>query len=103
MLVKSRIKYIQTLGQKKFRDESAVFIAEGPKLVGELLQNNSTVVREIFAVKEWIERNPELPVSNILTEVSEGELKKLSQLITPNLVIGIFDKFPTQAISAKGR
>ena len=38
MLVKQKIKYIQTLGQKKFRQQEGLFIAEGPKLVKELLE-----------------------------------------------------------------
>ena len=33
MLVKSQVKYIQSLGHKKFRDADGVFIAEGPKIV----------------------------------------------------------------------
>jgi len=103
MLVKSKIKYIQTLGQKKFRDESAVFIAEGPKLVEELLQNKNTVAREVFALKDWLNADRNLPVTNILTEVTEGELQKLSQLVTPNQVIGVFDKFPERPINAKGK
>ncbi len=33
MLVKSQVKYIQSLGHKKFRDADGVFVAEGPKIV----------------------------------------------------------------------
>ena len=39
MLVKSQVKYIQNLGHKKFRDADGVFVAEGPKIVNELLQS----------------------------------------------------------------
>ncbi|WP_431215602.1 RNA methyltransferase [Puia sp. P3] len=38
MVTKSQVKYIQSLGHKKFRDEEGVFVAEGPKIVGELLR-----------------------------------------------------------------
>ena len=44
MLGKSQAKYIQSLGQKKVRDEEGVFIAEGPKIVAELLGVESVVV-----------------------------------------------------------
>ena len=37
MITKNQVKYIQSLGQKKSRDEENCFIAEGPKLVNELL------------------------------------------------------------------
>ena len=37
MLTKSQVKYIQSLSQKKVRDEAGVFVAEGPKIINELL------------------------------------------------------------------
>ena len=49
MLVKSQLKYIQSLGQKKPRDENGVFIAEGPKIVGELLDEAPGQVIEVYA------------------------------------------------------
>ena len=36
-LSKNRIKYIHSLEQKKNRKADKVFLAEGPKLVGDLL------------------------------------------------------------------
>lgn len=36
-LSKNKIKYIHSLEQKKIRKEERVFLAEGPKLVGEAL------------------------------------------------------------------
>ena len=41
MLVKSQVKYIQSLGHKKFRDADGVFVAEGPKIVNELLESDN--------------------------------------------------------------
>lgn len=55
MLVKSQVKYIQSLGQKKVRDEEAVFVAEGPKIVGELMAAPGVRPVQVFAVREWIE------------------------------------------------
>ena len=37
MVVKSKVKYIQSLSHKKQRDADGVFVAEGPKIVHELL------------------------------------------------------------------
>ena len=89
MLVKSKAKYIQSLGQKKFRQQEGVFIAEGPKLVNELLTEHSGSVLEVFAVKNWIEANGRLATNCDLTEITEGELEKISQLTTPNQVLAI--------------
>ena len=37
ILSKNRIKYIRSLELKKIRKEEKVFLAEGPKLVGDVL------------------------------------------------------------------
>ncbi len=89
MLVKSKVKYIQSLGQKKFRQEEGVFIAEGPKLVLELLLSVPGNIVEVFAVKEWMVEHQKQLVSFTCTEVPEQELEKISQLATPNMVLAL--------------
>lgn len=89
MLVKQKAKYIQTLGQKKFREQEGAFIAEGPKLVTELLEENAASVIEIFALKEWINNNKKLLEKRAVTAITEAELEKISQLTTPNKVLAI--------------
>ena len=102
MLVKQRIKYIQTLGQKKFREKEGFFIAEGPKLVHELLEADVTAVKEVYALKEWIDNSLVLPANISIVEISEQELEKISQLTTPNLVVAIVQQFDTgNTITAK--
>ena len=102
MLVKQKIKYIQTLGQKKFREKEGLFIAEGPKLVNELLEADTIAVKEVYALNEWVYNNPLLPANIILTEISEQELEKISQLTTPNQVVAIVQQFDTgNIITAK--
>lgn len=93
MLVKQKIKDIQTLGQKKFREQEGLFIAEGPKLVKELLEEDAITVKEVYALKEWVNNNPVLPANIIITEVSEQELEKISLLTTPNQVVAIVQQF----------
>lgn len=89
MLVKSKVKYIQSLGQKKFRQEEGVFIAEGPKLVLELLLSVPGNIVEVFAVKEWMVEHQKQLVSFTCTEIPEQELEKISQLATPNMVLAL--------------
>jgi len=93
MVSKSQLKYIQSLGQKKHRDEARVFVAEGPKLVKELLQSKNVELSEIFAVSEWIEENKNLLKGVNATVIDEIELGKISQLTTPNRVVAIVKKF----------
>ena len=93
MLVKQKIKYIQSLGQKKFRDEEGLFVAEGPKLVKELLEPGGSFVKEIYALQDWIEENKNLTGKAIITEISEIELERISQLSTPNKVLAIVKQY----------
>ena len=88
MVTKSQVKYIQSLGHKKFRDEEGVFVAEGPKIVGELLQAPNLRLRELYALKEWNGAPPHVQV----TEVAPSELERLSGLSTPNQVLAVFGK-----------
>ena len=86
MITKNQVKYIQSLGQKKCRDTEQVFIAEGPKLVNELLMAENCRMVRLYAIKEWID------TSNThaeVIEVSPDELQKISQLTTANQVLAI--------------
>ncbi|MFZ9387742.1 MAG: TrmH family RNA methyltransferase [Chitinophagaceae bacterium] len=97
MLTKSRVKYIQTLGQKKFRQETGCFIAEGPKIVAELLQARRNDVLEVFATAEWIGENRDLMGSVEIVEVKPHELAQISQLTTPNMVLARVRQFDLPA------
>lgn len=101
MLVKSKIKYIQSLGQKKLRDNESVFIAEGPKIIDELLSSSVARILGIYAVKNWIEDHRHLAGKHDLIEVSEDELGKISQLTTPNQVLAVLQQFPPAEIAVK--
>src|SRR5229473_3001618 len=93
MLVKSQVKYIQSLGQKKFRDQEEAFVAEGPKIVGELLKAPNLQLLHLFALSTF----PGPGEGASYTEVKESELERLSSLSTPNQVLAVFSKpvFPS--------
>jgi RNA methyltransferase, TrmH family len=93
MLGKQKVKYIQSLGQKKFREQEELFIAEGPKIVKELLESDKTNVQQLYAVKEWIEENKVLIGHTEAIEVDEFELEKISQLTTANKVLALVRQF----------
>ncbi len=106
MISKPHTKYIQSLQHKKLRDELNLFIAEGPKLVPELLKTGAFACKEVFAVKEWLEENEKLLRSHDSTsfnEVEFFELEKISALTTPNQVLAVFEKrSPVVDIETKG-
>jgi TrmH family RNA methyltransferase len=103
MLGKSKIKYIQSLGQKKFRDETGLFIAEGPKIVKELLEADPGLVKQVYAVNEWITQNRKLPTGIQVEEISDQELEKISQLKTPNQVLALAGQLTNEEIRLKGK
>lgn len=93
MLVKSQVKYIQSLGQKKFRDEEGVFVVEGPKMVGELMGVGNVRLLQLFAVGSWLDAVERGRLGNaVVTEVKEGELERISSLSTPNQVVAVFSR-----------
>ena len=87
-LSKNRIKYIHSLEQKKNRKADKVFLAEGPKLVGDLLGHFPC--QFLLATSEWLSRNRPLSTVADATEVSEEELSRASLLKTPQQVLAVF-------------
>ena len=107
MLSKTHTKYIQSLLHKKQRDELGLFIAEGPKVVMDLLVSRKFVCKEIFALEEWIqeqERSVSIWKDISITEVKDFELTKISSLSTAHSVLAIFEKRKqTLHIETKGK
>lgn len=99
MLVKSQVKYIQSLGHKKFRDAEGVFVAEGPKLVQELLQSGNTAPVTVYATPHWlIENKSLLKEKDNVVEIDLHELERISFLTSPAQVLAIFRRpvFPVR-------
>ena len=105
MLVKSQVKYIQSLSQKKLREEEGVFVAEGPKIINELLAALNIDIRQLYATESWIRAHQDLYASldpDIITIVDDKELERISFLTTPNEVLGVFNK-PTFSSPVKAK
>lgn len=94
ILTKAQIKYIQSLRQKKFRDEARVFIAEGPKLVTELLAMPTLKPVAVFAELSWWKEHPQIAVQldELAVELREFELEKISALQQPQSVLAVFEQ-----------
>ncbi len=89
MLSKNEIKYIQSLAHKKNRDEAGVFIAEGVKIVNEMLHDIPERVVRLFATEVFTRSHLPADTGNKLTIISQAELERISQLQTPNQVLAI--------------
>ncbi len=89
MLSKSRIKMIHALEMRKHRLREGLFVAEGPRLVNEMLR--SVTPAYLAATSEWLDANGQLvPHDCPADEVSEDELRQASLLRTPQQVLALF-------------
>ena len=88
MLSKAKIKLIQSLELKKKRREERLFVAEGPKVVGDLLPYFTC--RLIVASSTWIEQHSCIKADEII-EATADELRKASFLKAPQEVLALFE------------
>ena len=104
MLGKSQIKYIQSLAHKKHREEEKLFIAEGPKIVKELLLSGDIQVKRIFAVKQFLEELNGRNKGAEEVEITGEELARISLLTTPNQVLAVVEQPPLlTAMDSRGK
>lgn len=109
MLSKNKIKFIHSLAQRKYRKESGIFVAEGHKLVGELLP--ILECRYLAATEEWMDKNSTIveTLKNKGVEsdiLSFEELQRASLQKNPQEVLALFKQpichdNPTEVISNK--
>lgn len=93
MLSKKMLKYIQSLHLKKFRTKENSFIAEGDKIIKEFLLAKKFELKILCAEPSWLDQNKQIlkGVSpEIVYEVGEQALDQISNLKTPNAVLGVF-------------
>ncbi len=87
MISKNKIKYIRSLELKKNRNKEGKFVAEGFKVVDDLLALQPADL--IVATQEWL-HGKHFPAQTEVIEVTEEELKKVSFLQHPQQVLAVF-------------
>lgn len=87
MISKNKIKYIRSLELKKNRNKEGKFVAEGFKVVDDLLALQPADL--IVATLEWL-HGKHLAAQTEVIEVTEEELKKVSFLQHPQQVLAVF-------------
>ena len=89
MISKNQFKYIRQLKQKKYRRREGLFVAEGTKVVGDLLQRYQP--RSFFATTDYITAHPHLSQNDYeVVEVTDEELQRLSFQQHPQQVLALF-------------
>lgn len=95
MLQKNEAKYIQSLHHKKQRDEQGLFIAEGPKVVDELIRRQPDWIKHLYYTAGYSSSHSwPAPESTpfAATQVEAFELEKISALQTPQQVLAIAER-----------
>ncbi|RXK61604.1 RNA methyltransferase [Lacibacter luteus] len=96
MLSKNEVKYIQSLGHKKRRDEERLFLVEGSKMVAELVQQYATQIVRLFATETFYTNCAEAKTIQQHFVISNEELERISQQQTPNQALALVHYFPQQ-------
>lgn len=100
MLSKNQIKLIKSLHQKKNRCEHQLFIAEGNKIVTELLHSSFKIVY-LITTESWKNRHKALfdsfPILPIL--INEEIYYAITTLINPDMVMAVAE-IPKQHINS---
>lgn len=92
MLTKNTIAYINLLSQKKNRDKECKFIAEGTKLVNDLLHSSYHVL-SVFSISENIQSQiyQEQSSTSEFQIISENEMRRITQLKNPSNVLALVE------------
>ena len=83
MITKNQIKLIKSLRLKKNRIQSGFFIAEGEKIIDEFLDSKLEVVNIFSTLDKY-------NISDYFISINSSQLKQISNLKTPNKVLGLF-------------
>ncbi|WP_430813637.1 RNA methyltransferase [Carboxylicivirga sp. RSCT41] len=90
MLSKNKQKFILSLNRKKIREQNELFVAEGHKLVSDLL-SSKCLTSIIIGTSQWLDANKALIPGNCeVIESKHDEIKKVSALKSPPDVIAVF-------------
>ena len=89
MLSKNKIKLIRSLEHRKYRREHGCFIAEGPKVVTDLMSKFRC--RYICALGDWLQYHEEMLSEVECDVVTSDELRKVSFMDHPQQVLALYE------------
>ena len=89
MISKNKIKLIKSLELKKYRNELQLFVAEGNKLVGDMLPYFDCEL--LVAKSAWLKAQGNIEAKEVII-AEEEDLHKASLLKTPQEVLALFRK-----------
>jgi len=97
MVVKSQIKLVKNLQQKKYRNQYGLFVAEGLKTVQEVLGSGITP-KILYSTDKNVLPDHEEDITLVGSKV----LERMSGLKTPNKILGVFEIPKESALPTNG-
>ncbi|PIR93901.1 hypothetical protein COT97_04220 [Candidatus Falkowbacteria bacterium CG10_big_fil_rev_8_21_14_0_10_39_11] len=99
----SVVKEVKKLQQKKYRQETGLFVVENFKIISDAF-NSGYIPVKIFVTSDFIKKNPE--IDSIIGKVGEGyEIddkvnKSISNLDSPAGILAVYSQIPEKFDSA---
>ncbi len=94
MLTKAERRLIEGLKyRRKIRRRTRLFLAEGPRTIATILQNEKVRIERIYAVQRWLRKHADLLQQRQIPwkVIRESELKQISSMETPNQVVALVE------------
>ncbi|MFO7617654.1 MAG: RNA methyltransferase [Bacteroidales bacterium] len=96
MISRNQVSLIRSLERKKFREAEKCFVAEGVKVIGELLDlppGTRFRIRTLFCTASWLtaQRGAYSNQPGEIMVITDQELLKISHLTTPNQVLALVE------------
>ena len=91
MISKNKIKYLKSLEMKKHRQAESVFVAEGPKIVGDLLNAGfEPTYLAVVECSDFASRLQNFDLNGVQIDfVTADDLRKVSSLEAPQQVLAV--------------
>ncbi|MCP9612214.1 RNA methyltransferase [Coprobacter tertius] len=98
MLGKNKIKYIQSLAQKKARMQTGCFVAEGNRLVNDTIGLFDCEL--LVATQDWLATHQKIKANEIVV-ADKNDIEKASLLRSPQDVIAVY-RIPSHSLDFDG-
>lgn len=94
-----RVRAVAKLAKRAARDETGVFLLEGPQAVAEALTFRPDLVIELFATPTALERYPDIAAAAVAADVevefvTEAVLESMADTVTPQGFVAVCHQFP---------
>ena len=95
----ARVKAVASLARRAARDETGMFLLEGPQAVGEALASRPELLTELYATPTALERHPGVAraaeEAGVEVEfVTEQVLDTMADTVTPQGFVAVCRQFP---------